>query len=162
MVDKKKRASKKRTIAKPDSVEELEGKLMHPVADGRVVGVLHHHEGPLPPAKDFADYKKGHPDAPERILRFMEKDQEQSHKERDSVHKHLQSQDVAESRRKDKAQWFGFVLSLVIMGAATAVALFTDERWLSVLLVFMALPLLIDRFFERLLALFTKNKDEKK
>ena len=131
-------------------------------AEERSVGVLHYYEGPLPPAKEFAEYKKGHKDAPERILRVLEKEQEQRHKNRDSMHKHVQAQGVVESRRKDKAQWFSLIIALAVIAAATAVAIYADKGWLPALFGFAALPFLIDRFFERLLTLFTKDKDQKK
>ena len=135
---------------------------MPPVAGERGVRVLQYYEGPLPPAKEFAEYKKGHKDAPERILRVLEKEQEQRHKDRDSMHKHAQAQGVAESRRKDKAQWFAFVLSLIALGAATILTIYTDKELIAVFLVVIASLLLVNHYFERLLTLFAKDKDQKK
>ena len=158
------RKGAKRAIAKSDSVEEHEGKPMPLVAEKGDLSIVRgsFYRGPLPPAKEFVEYKRGHEDAPERILRFMDKDQEQKHKVENSLNNYIQTQGVAESRRKDKGQWFSLIIALAIIAAATAVAIYADRGWLPALFGFIALPFLIDRFFERLLTLFAKDKDQKK
>ena len=158
------RKGTKRTIAKSASVEEHEGKPLPLVAEKGDLSIVQSsaYRGPLPRAHEFVEYKKGHKDAPERILRYMEKDQEQNHRIENSVNSHFQTQGIAKSRRKDKAQVFAFVLSLIALGAATILTIYTDKELIPVFLVVIASLLLVNHYFERLLTLFTKDKDKKK
>lgn len=77
------------------------------------------HEGPLPPAMEFASYGKTLPSAPERILAMAEKAQDRSDARKD---RSLDAEIEAWKRRQTQdtvGQWLGFtvVIAALALGA---------------------------------------------
>jgi uncharacterized membrane protein len=76
------------------------------------------HSGPLPHPKLFAQYGEALKDAPERILRMAEKQQEMA--ERDQAHNHAVGMKMldGDERRANWGLFLGFLLFVVVFGGA--------------------------------------------
>lgn len=73
------------------------------------------HSGPLPSVETFREYGNVVPDAPERILRMAEKEQ-------DASHEFTRSAVRNERYLVSQGQWMGFVTMLLALGGGIAMA----------------------------------------
>ncbi|RIA37860.1 putative membrane protein [Hephaestia caeni] len=73
------------------------------------------HSGPLPSVDEFRAYGEVVSDAPERILRMAERDQE-------AKHRIIEKQIIQNSRAVSQGQWMGFTAMIVALGGAIYLA----------------------------------------
>lgn len=135
--------------APPEIIQQLEPYVL-PERMGEAAQVVsmmiaQSHSGPLPPAREFANYDKALPGAAERILAMAEKEQGHRH----GIEKDLIRREIG---FKSRGQLFAFlgllvmlaaVLAMAIMGHAAAgaslgaaviggvVAVFLGQKWVS-------------------------------
>lgn len=79
------------------------------------VEVSKRHSGPLPSVEAFRAYGEVVPDAPERILRMAEKEQ-------DAYHQFMHSGQARQTRIIATGQWMGFIGMMVALGGAIFLA----------------------------------------
>lgn len=97
------------------------------------------HSGPLPSVEEFRAYGEVVPDAPERILRMAEKDQE-------AKHRIIEKQIVQNSRAVSQGQWMGFTTMFVALGGAIYLAS-TGQAAVAALLAGPSVLVPIMRFY---------------
>lgn len=97
------------------------------------------HSGPLPAVEEYRAYGEVVPDAPERILRMAERDQE-------AKHRIIEKQIVQNSRAVSQGQWMGFTTMLVALVGAIYLAS-TGQPTIAALLAGPSVLVPIMRFY---------------
>lgn len=104
-----------------------------------ILSAEHMHSGPLPSVETFREYGEVVADAPERILRMAEKEQDASHEFTRSAIGH-------EKTLVSQGQWMGFITMLVALLGGIGITL-AGHPWVGAALVSPAVLTAIMRFY---------------